>query len=550
MAVAVSGTRPSSRTRPIRHGVILALFVGSGAAGLVYQVVWSRELVLVFGNTTQAVSTIVTAFMAGLGFGSLAGGRWADRSRRPLRLYGALELGVAAFAVLLPLAFDDLAEVYRGAYPGLVDNTVALTTVRFALALAAVAPATFLMGATLPLLVRHLVRTLAEAGRRLGELYAANTAGAVAGTVVAGFVLIEFLGLRLTSYTAVGLNLLAGSGALVLSRLADHPTMPAAAGAEAIGTDSGADGPNAGDVGSPAATEADRSDRQDVRPADEAGEGAGAGFEAGANRDPDGIRLAPRWAILTATFVSGFVSLALEVLWTRMLAEGTGSSIYIFTTILAIFLAGIAIGSACYRRWSSPGRERAGTLGVCLAVVGALAQATVVLGSGVVGTVPFVVRTVVVLLPATILMGYAFPLAGRLITPSARAAGGSVGLLYAANTAGSILGSFSAAFILAGTLGTNGSVLLLGAVNLLAGAALLAADPTWRARAAAQAGAMTSPHGGVIAADPTPAGSGARLATHAAVRDSAGLGTGGAADLRRGGADLRSDAPGIGRGSA
>jgi predicted membrane-bound spermidine synthase len=472
VAVAISPTRPSTRVRPIRRGLILALFVGSGAAGLVYQVVWSRELVLVFGNTTQAVATIVTAFMAGLGFGSLVGGRWANRSAQPLRLYGALELGVAVFAVLLPFAFDDLAEVYRGAYPSLVDNTFGLTAVRFALALAAVAPATFLMGATLPLLVRYLVRTLDEAGARLGELYAANTAGAVAGTVIAGFVLIEFLGLRLTSCVAVALNLLAGSGALVLSRLAARP--------RELDRIEGSRDDLAGNAPEPArsveaARLADGDGTQDGRPRDN--DATTSGFE--------GVRLAPRWAILLATFISGFVSLALEVLWTRMLSEGTGSSIYIFTTILAIFLAGIAIGSAIYRRWSSPRRERAGTLGVCLGIVGILAQATVVLGSGVVGTVPFVVRTVVVLLPATILMGYAFPLTGRLVTPSARAAGGSVGLLYAANTAGSILGSFSAAFILAGTLGTNGSVLLLGGLNLMVGAALLAADPTWHARATA-----------------------------------------------------------------
>jgi predicted membrane-bound spermidine synthase len=481
VAVAISPTRPSSRTRPVRRGLILALFVGSGAAGLVYQVVWSRELVLVFGNTTQAVATIVTAFMAGLGFGSLIGGRWANRSSQPLRLYGALELGVAVFAVLLPFAFDDLAEVYRGAYPGLVDNTFGLTAVRFALALAAVAPATFLMGATLPLLVRYLVRTLDEAGARLGELYAANTAGAVAGTVIAGFVLIEFLGLRLTSYVAVALNLLAGSGALVLSRLATRSLNPP----NAVDTDRGRDDLGATDTQTSQSVAASSRAK-----GDEAGPDGQVGHDASGS---EGVRLAPRWAILLATFVSGFVSLALEVLWTRMLSEGTGSSIYIFTTILAIFLAGIAIGSAIYRRWSNPRRERAATLGVCLGIVGILAQATVVLGSGVVGTVPFVVRTVVVLLPATILMGYAFPLTGRLVTPSARAAGGSVGLLYAANTAGSILGSFSAAFILAGTLGTNGSVLLLGGLNLLVGAALLAADPTWHARAAlARIGASTN----------------------------------------------------------
>ena len=218
MAVATSPPRPARRATPSLRGVVLALFVASGAAGLVYQVVWSRELVLVFGNTTQAVATIVTAFMAGLGFGSLAGGRLADTSRRPLRLYGLVELAVAAMASLLPFAFHGLADLYRGMWPTLVERPGQLAGVRFGLALAAVAPATFLMGMTLPLLTRYLVRTLVEAGARLSELYAANTIGAMAGTLLGGFVLIEFLGLRRTSYLAVALNLAAGLGALLLSR--------------------------------------------------------------------------------------------------------------------------------------------------------------------------------------------------------------------------------------------------------------------------------------------------------------------------------------------
>jgi spermidine synthase len=457
VAVATSPPRPTSRAAPSLRGVVLALFVASGAAGLIYQVVWSRELVLVFGNTTQAVATIVTAFMAGLGFGSLVGGRLADTSARPLRLYGLVELAVATMAALLPLAFHGLAEVYRGVWPSLVERPGQLAGVRFGLAVAAVAPATFLMGMTLPLLTRYLVRTLDEAGARLGELYAANTIGAMAGTLLGGFVLIELLGLRLTSYLAVVLNVVAGTGALLLSRRWETGPDPSEA--------------SAADRGRPPRPEVPR----DFRPR--------------------------RRVVLAATFVSGFVSLALEVLWTRMLAEGTGSSIYIFTTILAIFLLGIALGSFTYRRFARPKGERLGTLGLCLAGVGILAQATVVLGSGVVGHVPFVVRTVVVLLPATVLMGYAFPLAGRLATPSAEAAGGSVGLLYAANTAGSILGSFSAAFILAGTIGTNGSILLLGGLNLLAGAVLFAAEPVGRqARRPGDPGPGVASRGRVVAA--------------------------------------------------
>jgi spermidine synthase len=432
VAVATSPSRPGSRATPSLRGVVLALFVASGAAGLIYQVVWSRELVLVFGNTTQAVATIVTAFMAGLGFGSLIGGRLAGTTRRPLRLYGLVELAVAAMAAFLPFIFSGLAEVYRGVWPSLVERPGQLAGVRFALALAAVAPATFLMGMTLPLLTRYLVRTLDETGARLGELYAANTIGAMAGTLLGGFVLIEFLGLRLTSYLAVALNLAAGLGALLLSRRW-----------EAVPEDIG---------------------------------------EVAARRERPARPEVPRWfrprrrIVLAATFVSGFVSLALEVLWTRMLAEGTGSNIYVFTTILAVFLFGIAVGSFLYRRFSRPERDRLGVLGLCLGAIGVLAQLTVVLGSGVFGHVSSKVGTVAILLPATILMGYAFPLAGRLATPSAEAAGGSVGLLYAANTLGSILGSFSAAFVLAGTLGTNASILLLGAINLLAGTALLAID--------------------------------------------------------------------------
>jgi spermidine synthase len=414
---------PSSEAPSVPRALILAVFVVSGAAGLIYQVVWGRELVLVFGNTSQAVSTIVTAFMAGLGLGSLVGGRIADRSRRPLRIYGLLECAIAVLAVLMPFAFTSLADIYSGAYGSLVGNAGGLALTRFGLAFAAIAPVTFLMGMTLPILSRYLVRTLHETGARLGELYAANTFGAMAGTLLAGFVLIELLGLRLTTAVAVVFNLLAGSIALTLSRRAETGEAPAA--------------------------EDD-------------------GDEARAAWTPR------RLAVLGATFVSGFVALALQILWTRMVSEGTGSSIYVFSAILAVFLAGITAGSAAYRRWGSPERDVIGVLGLCLAGVGVAALASVVLGSGLVGHVPFLVRAVVVLLPATVLMGYGFPLAGRLINPSVRRTGGSIGVLYAANTLGSILGSFAAAFVLAGWLGTNGSILLLGAVDLVFGAALIA----------------------------------------------------------------------------
>ena len=423
--------RPAPRQR-----LITALFLASGAAGLIYQVVWSRELVLVFGNTTQAIATIVTAFMAGLGLGGWVGGRWAARTDRPLARYGLVEIGVAVAALGLPLGFGAIGDLYRAAYPTL--DAPALTALRFALALVAVTPATFLMGLTLPLLTQALVQRLDDAGRNLGALYAANTLGAVLGTLLAGFVLIEWLGLTGTSLLAVLLNLLAGGGALALARTDLTP---------ARGT-GGAGGGHGEAVARPSSV------------------GTGDGGLGPAS---------PRRLILAATFVSGFIALALEVLWTRMLAEGSGSRIYIFVTILALYLVGIAGGSTVYRRRSSAARDTLATLGGCFAGIGAVAVFTVVVGSGVLGNGPWV-GSYLILLPATVLMGYAFPLAGRLITPSVEQAGHSIGLLYTWNTLGSILGSAAAAFLLAGLIGTNASILLLAAASLLLGAVLIAAD--------------------------------------------------------------------------
>ncbi len=435
-----------------RQRLISALFLASGAAGLIYQVVWSRELVLVFGNTTQVIATIVTAFMAGLGLGGWVGGRWAARTDQPLARYGRVEIGVALAALGLPLGFGAIGDLYRAAYPTL--DAPALTALRFALALVAVTPATFLMGLTLPLLTQALVQRLDDAGRSLGALYAANTAGAVLGTLIAGFVLIEWLGLTGTSLVAVALNLLAGGGALALARTAARsPTPSPTRGGEL----------DDGTVQTPPMQGGELDEYVVQTPPSRVGKGVG------------GLGPAPRRLILAATFMSGFIALALEVLWTRMLAEGSGSRIYIFVAILAVYLSGIAGGSALYRRRSSAARDTLTTLGGCFAGIGAVAGLTVVVGSGVLGNGPWI-GSYATLLPATLLMGYAFPLSGRLITPSVAQAGHSIGLLYTWNTLGSILGSAAAAFLLAGLLGTNASILLLAAAGLLLGAVLIAAD--------------------------------------------------------------------------
>src|SRR5918994_137013 len=143
---------------PHRRAVVLAIFILSGAAGLMYEIVWSRQLVLVFGNTTQAVSTILTGFFGGMAIGSFLGGRVADRVRSPLRLYGVIEIVLVVVVIATPVTFRLLHEVYRGAYPGLEGSPGAVALLRFVLAVIALAPATVLMGATLPALTRQLSR--------------------------------------------------------------------------------------------------------------------------------------------------------------------------------------------------------------------------------------------------------------------------------------------------------------------------------------------------------------------------------------------------------
>ena len=172
---------------------------------------------LVFGNTTQAVSAILTGFFGGMAIGAAVGGRIADRVRSPLRMYGLMECALVVIVVVTPISFGLIHEVYRGIYPSLEGSPQLLALVRLVLAVAALAPATILMGATFPSLTRHLARSNALS-KAFGRLYAANTLGAIVGTLAAGLVLIELLGLSRALLVGAGCSLIAGLVALWLSR--------------------------------------------------------------------------------------------------------------------------------------------------------------------------------------------------------------------------------------------------------------------------------------------------------------------------------------------
>ena len=273
------------------------LFFLSGAAGLIYQVLWLRELALVFGVTTYAAGAVLASFFAGLALGSLVAGRLVDRARRPLVWYGAAEILVGLSALASTAALDGVEALYVALEPALPSGLAWLTLVRFVFSFAVLLVPTTLMGATLPIVIRSSLLRREALGGRAALLYGVNTAGAIAGTLLAGFLLIGELGIEASFRLAAAINVAVGLAAFVASRAlgaADPAPASAAAGADAAGA---------------RVTERNR-------------------------------RL-----VLAVFAVSGFASLALEVVWFRVLVLYLDVSTYAFSVMLAAVLGGIAAGS-------------------------------------------------------------------------------------------------------------------------------------------------------------------------------------------------------------
>lgn len=430
-------------TRPLLV-VVGACFFLSGATSLVYEVLWIRMLGLVFGHTVFAVTTVLTAFMAGLGLGSWLFGRLADRQARPLRAYGFLELAVGILCLLVPMLLPLVELLYRWLARTLALGFVTFSLAQFALVLALLVPPTTLMGATLPILSRVFVRDSQTLGRRVGFLYALNTLGAVLGTALAGYWLLPGLGMRATLTLAAVINLAIGSLIIVAERRLT---------AAAVGPD-----------GLPI---------QPMLPALE---------------DTPSAPAAALVAVGLA--VAGAASMIYEVAWARALSLVLGSSTYAFTAMLAAFLLGLALGSALFSRI-------VGAYPVGLAVFGLLQLAA---GAAALGILPVferlpdvVVRAlsvslapgfvllvqvalaVVTMLAPTLLIGAGFPCAVQAAARGTRRVALDVGRLYAANTLGAIVGTVVAGFALMPLVGAQGAVKVAIVLNLGLGLVLLSA---------------------------------------------------------------------------
>jgi len=423
-------------------GAALLLAVGicfflSGAASLVLEVVWSRLLRLVFGTTTLAISTILVAYMAGLGIGGLLGGRIAGRIRNGVRAYGGIELAVGLYALAVPFLFSFFPALSRTLLADLPFWPSAL--LRFALAFAVLCLPTIGMGLTLPLLVRALVRD-ERAGGDVALLYGVNTLGAVSGVFLATFLLLPRFGIAQSNHLAAGAYLALGVLALVLARFVRGEPSP----------------------GEP-------------RP-----------------RAADSLT---RWnPALLAYGTVGFTSLVYEVTWTRALSMVMGSSIYAFACMLAAFLFGIGAGSLLARAFVDRLRRPLLVYALGIAALGLLSLASLSLLPHLPALFMALVRShgnaperlvaaqfgvaACAMLPPALVLGALFPLLARAQT-AAGAASPAVGDVYFVNTLGSALGAFSAGFILLPLLGLRGTASVAIALNAATCAALL----LWRAHA-------------------------------------------------------------------
>ena len=432
---------------PLRRAVfpgLLACFFLSGVSGLIYQVAWGKALSLTFGHTAYAVATVLAVFMGGLAVGSAWIGHLSERSSRPIALYARMEFCVAATGALSLAGLSGVRAAYFAAYPLAADHGAILLAFRFIGCVLVLFLPTFIMGGTLPVLIRGLVHDAAEIGPRLARLYWVNTAGAVAGTLTAGFVFLPTLGLKLTIGIAVALNLIAGAIAITLSR-----------------------GEFAATYGIPARTSEKTFVRNQETP-------------------PASLFLLICFAIVGAT------AMAYEIGWTRLLVTQLGGSTYAFTLMLSTFLTGIVLGSALFEIWSRKNQPNRMTFAITQTLTAVAALGFLIFFPRVIEILPPILSAShgsfgglvlaqfalsgLAMLPAALIFGFNFPAVTLLIAlPQSIPGSGNaemVGWAFAWNTIGAVVGAITTGFWLLPKLGSFHLLMTAVAVNLALAALL------------------------------------------------------------------------------
>lgn len=430
--------------------ILLLLFACSGCAALIYEIVWLQLLQLVIGSTGVSMAVLLGTYMGGMCLGSLALPRLISARRHPFRVYAALELGIGLIGIAVLIVMPVIVRVYT-ANAGHGFGGILLRGLVSALCLL---PPTVLMGATLPALARW-IETTPQGVSWMGFLYGGNTAGAVLGCLLAGFYLLRIHDLTKATLVAAAINVIVALISVLLAkRTAPRPR------AEVEKTES---------AGTPGA-----------------------------------------WPIYLTIALSGLSALGAEVVWTRLLSLMMGATVYTFSIILAVFLAGLGIGSGAGSALARKARTPRIALGICQLL---LALGIAWTAFTIARSLPFwpinpalaktpwlgfqmdLVRCLWAILPAAILWGASFPLALAAAAKPGQDGGRLVGRVYAANTIGAIIGSLSFSLVLIPAIGTHQSQRVL--IGLAAGAALLALAPIVNKTAARSISGNTRPDSGI-----------------------------------------------------
>jgi spermidine synthase len=416
---------------------LLLLFIGSGCAALIYEIVWFQLLQLVIGSSAISLGVLLGTFMGGMCLGSLALSFFVPARQHPLRVYACLELGIGLIGLLALVGMPLISNVYTS----WAGSGLAGFLLRGVIAAFCLLPPTLLMGATLPAISRWVEAT-PEGVSWLGFFYGGNIAGAVVGSVFAGFYLLRVFDTAIATYVAVAINVAVAIGGLAIAKFTTYRPV----------------------------------DSMDLDPGVERASGAGS--------------------IYVVIALSGFTALAAEVIWTRLLSLLFGATTYTFSLILAVFLFGLGIGSTIGSVMSSRVARPRAALGWCqLGLCACMAWTAYVVGQ----SLPYwpinpsavanpwinfqvdVVRALFAVLPAAILWGASFPLALAAVAARGQDPARLVGGVYAANTVGAIVGSLGASLVLVAWIGTQHSQQVLMVVAAIAGAIMLFAPATDKA---------------------------------------------------------------------
>jgi len=425
LAGEIHARTSSSRFLP----VLLLLFAGSGCSALIYEVVWYQLLQLVIGSTAISLGVLLAAFMGGLCLGSFLFPRWMSARRHPMRLYAWIELGIGACGLLALFGMPLVDHIYIAA----VGHGLPAILIRALICAVCLMPPTMLMGASLPAAARWMESDV-EGASRMGLLYGANTMGAVAGSVLAGFYLLRVFDLTVATFAAAALNVAVALISLAVAARSSYEPL-------------------------------------------------------NARGEPGLVALEGRWAVYASIAISGACALGAEVLWTRLLGLLLGATVYTFSIILAVFLIGLGIGSGAGSLLARQLRSPRFALGCCqMLLAAAVAWTAYMLADSLpywpvnplISSRPWftfqvdIVRCLWAILPAALLWGASFPLALASIASPDEDSGRMAGGIYAANTAGAILGALAFSLLLVPHIGSGRSEGVLIVLSAIGGLLLLA----------------------------------------------------------------------------